>query len=138
MINICEEKKVTLAIENVVPLPQGSPHYLLGDNIEDIKFVFNQIDSDYLKFCLDTGHANMAEGATEYLNHFSEKLIAVHYHDNFGNDDSHLEIGEGNIDWDCVASYLNKIDFTGPFISECRNSKPHVSAQKFTEYLSKN
>lgn len=135
LINICEEKKITLAIENVVPLPQGSPHYLLGDNIEDIKFVFSQIDSDYLKFCLDTGHANMAEGVTEYLNHFSDKLIAVHYHDNLGNDDSHLEIGEGNINWKNLAKSFNQIKFQGPYISECRDSKPHISAEKLSKYL---
>lgn len=138
LLQICEEKDIILAIENVVPLPHGSEHLFLGDNIEDFKFVFDQIDSEYLKFCLDTGHANIAEGVVEYLEHFSNKLISIHYHDNLGNDDSHMEIGEGNIDWENLSKSLNNTDFIGPFISECRNSKPHISAQKFKKYLSIN
>lgn len=138
LLEISEDKNIPLVVENVVPLPHGFEHFHLGDNIDDFSFIFDQIDSSSLKFCLDTGHANMADGVEEYLNHFSDKLFAVHYHDNIGNNDSHLEIGEGNVDWDCLANYLNKIDFSGPFISECRNSKPHISAQKFTEYLSNN
>ena len=56
-----EKYKVILALENVVPIPAGSEYYLLGDSIEDLKYIYSHIDSDYLKFCLDTGHANTAK-----------------------------------------------------------------------------
>ncbi len=131
----CEQNNILIALENVTPLPDGSEHLLLGDNINDLEFVFSNLDSSIIKFCLDTGHANLAEGVNTYLNAFSEKLIAIHYHDNLGNDDSHLVVGEGNINWEQFAKILNNIKFNGPLISECRNYKPHEAALKFKKFL---
>jgi sugar phosphate isomerase/epimerase len=134
IVQICEEKKVHLAFENVTPLPEGSEHYLLGDNLEDFKFIFEEIQSPWIKFCLDTGHANIAEGVNNYIDEFSEKLIAVHYHDNDGSDDSHKLVGEGNIDWKVFWEKLDSINFKGPFISECRGLLPHESVKKLFEF----
>ena len=132
----CNKLSIVLALENVNPLPDGSDHLLLGDNINDFEFIFSNIDSPYIKFCLDTGHANLAEGVEKYLDNFSEKLHAVHYHDNLGNDDSHLIINSGNIDWELFAKKIKKANFYGPFVSECRNQKPHESASLLARYLS--
>ena len=131
----CEHHNILLALENVTPLPDGSDHLLLGDNINDLEFVFSNLNSPIIKFCLDTGHANLAEGVQSYLHTFSEKLIAIHYHDNLGNDDSHLVVGEGNINWAQFAIILNNIKFNGPLISECRNYKPHEAALKLKNFL---
>ena len=119
----------------MTPLPHGSDHMLLGDNINDFDFVFSQIDSQSVKFCLDTGHANMAEGVDKYLDTFSEKLHTVHYHDNLGNDDSHLIISSGNIDWKLFAKKIKDANFYGPFVSECKNQKPHDSALILNSFL---
>ena len=70
-----KNEAVKIALENVVPFPQGSEVYLLGDNIEDFKYIFENIDSNHLKFCLDTGHANMGEGVIDYINNLHEKII---------------------------------------------------------------
>ena len=131
----CESSNVILALENVTPLPHGSDHLLLGDNITDFEFVFSNLDSPKVKFCLDTGHANLAEGVDAYLNTFSHKLIAIHFHDNLGNDDSHLGVGDGNIDWSQFARNLSDKNFSGPLISECRNLKPHEAASKLEHYF---
>ena len=134
----CEDNNVVLTIENVTPLPEGSEHYLLGDNLYDFEYIFSKLESDMIKFCLDTGHANMGEGIDKYLEKFADKLYAIHYHDNFGDDDAHLEIGKGNIDWNNFARKINRIDFKGPFISECKNIKPHEAAIKLKNFLSEN
>jgi sugar phosphate isomerase/epimerase len=128
---------VVLALENVTPLPEGSEHYLLGDNIYDFEFIYSELNSNNLKFCLDTGHANIAEGVDKYLDHFSNKIIAVHYHDNLGNDDAHLAVGKGNIDWIDFSNKITNLNFTGPFISECRNIKPHEAANSLIKYFLK-
>ena len=132
---ICEDKNIIIALENVVPLPNGSDYYLLGDNIEDFKFIFSNIDSKHLAFCLDTGHANMAEGVLEYLDNFSYKLSCIHYHDNNGFNDSHLPIGKGNISWEDFAEKLVNSAYKGPVISECRNIPAHESAIIFEKYF---
>ncbi|MGD8778178.1 MAG: sugar phosphate isomerase/epimerase family protein [Ignavibacteria bacterium] len=131
----CNHRNVNIAIENVTPLPHGSEHLLLGDNLNDLYFVFSELESPNLKFCLDTGHANIAEGFEKYLDCFSDKLVSIHYHDNHGNDDSHLPVGKGNIDWSKLGKRLKEINFTGPFVSECRNIKPHEAAEALNKFL---
>jgi len=131
----CTHNNVTIALENVAPLPHGSEHLLLGDNVNDFEFVFSRLNSPLLKFCLDTGHANMAEGVQTYLDLFSDKLVSIHYHDNHGNDDEHLPIGDGNINWNEFGIKLKEINFLGPFISECRNIKPKDATDRLKKYL---
>ncbi|KAA3610291.1 MAG: sugar phosphate isomerase/epimerase [Calditrichaeota bacterium] len=138
ILKLCEEKGVVIALENVVPIPSGSEYYLLGDNIDDFEYIFSNVESEYLKFCLDTGHANMAEGVIEYINNFHEKLSCIHYHDNNGFNDEHLAIGEGKVPWQELASKLEDINFTGPIISECRGIKAHESALLFENYFTNN
>ena len=137
ILELCSQKNIILALENVTPLPHGSDHLLLGDSISDFKFVFSEIDSPYVKFCLDTGHANLGEGIDRYIDSFNDKLCAIHFHDNLGKDDSHFIVGQGNIDWSQFGKRINDINFKGPFISECRNQKPHEAAESLAEYLLK-
>lgn len=137
VLSVCEEKKLTIALENVVPIPNGSEFLLLGDNISDFKYVFAKIKSPWLKFCLDTGHANMGEGVIKYMHSFGDKLSCIHYHDNNGSNDEHLPVGEGRVPWDKLAFELQKISFKGPIISECRNIEVDKSLLLFESYFSK-
>lgn len=129
------EGNTCIALENVTPLPMGSDHLLLGDSVEDLKFVFSKISSPLVKFCLDTGHANMSEGIEMYLENFSEKLVIIHFHDNFGDDDAHLPVGQGGIDWNQFGALMRKFQFTGPFISECKDIKPKEASELLLPYL---
>ncbi len=131
----CEKLDVKIALENVVPIPRGSEFYLLGDCVEDYQYIFSKINSECLKFCLDTGHANMAEGVAEYIQTFKEKLVSVHYHDNNQNNDAHLPVGSGTISWLEFAKALNEIQYNGPLISECHNIKAHEAAQVMQSYF---
>lgn len=131
VLEVCEDKNVIVALENVVPIPNGSEYYLLGDNVGDFKYIFSRIDSKYLKFCLDTGHANMGEGVLEYINNFHDKLCCIHYHDNNGLNDEHLPIGKGKVPWEDLAEGLINIKYQGPIISESRNINAHESARIF-------
>jgi len=137
ILSVVEEKRLTIALENVVPIPNGSEYLLLGDSIDDFNYVFSEVDSSCLKFCLDTGHANMAEGVVEYMKYFGDRLCSIHYHDNNGNNDEHLPVGKGGVPWDKLAIELEKISFCGPIISECRNIGFHNSALLFESYFTK-
>lgn len=138
VLKVCEDNNVIVALENVVPIPNGSEYYLLGDSVEDFKYIFSSIDSKCLKFCLDTGHANMGEGVLEYVNNFHDKLNCIHYHDNNGFNDEHLPIGEGKVPWEDLAEELSIINYQGPIISECRNIEAHESARLFENYFNNN
>lgn len=134
VLEYCEERDVILALENVVPIPTGSEFLLLGDSVNDFEFIFGNTNSNCLKFCLDTGHANMAEGIMPYINNFRDKLVCVHYHDNKANNDEHLPVGEGTVPWQELVDGLTKINYNGPLVSECRNVKPHEASELLRSY----
>src|SRR5690606_1576064 len=82
--------------------------------------IFDNLNSNKLKFCFDSGHANAYTKNIENFEFekYSDKLICVHFSDNFGNHDSHLIPLTGNIDWKKLAKNLKSIKFNGPLTSE--------------------
>ncbi|MBN2572553.1 MAG: sugar phosphate isomerase/epimerase [Ignavibacteriales bacterium] len=135
VLDFCEENKVVICLENLIPVNESADHYLLGDKIDDFKFIFSQVESKFLKFCLDTGHANCGEGVLKFLFALQDKLDCIHYHDNNGLSDEHKQVGEGTVPWLNFAKKIIEIDFKGLFISECRNVEPHKSAELIREYF---
>jgi len=131
----CRKFKVKLALENVNPMPEGSELFYLGDNLKDFEFLFSELESPYLNLCLDIGHANTSEGPLAYIQKFGKKIISIHFHDNNGKNDDHLDVGEGTVPWKKVAEALKRIKFFGPFISECFKSKPHEAKDAFSKYF---
>lgn len=105
-----EYRGVALSIENYY----GN---ILG-NFEDIKFVFSELNSDFLKFTLDIGHAHLTGNISQFICSFKGKLAQVHLHDNKGKYDEHLRIGEGYIDPQHVLKELKEINYKGNIILE--------------------
>lgn len=91
----------------------GSP--LLLENVweEDPDLhlrLFEEIDSPWFGFCLDTGHQNAFSRTPldAWLEATAGRLKEIHLHDNDGSWDDHLPIGEGNIDFDLLFGFLGK------------------------------
>ena len=131
----CRKLDVKLAIENVNLMPEGSEFFYLGDRIEECDYLFSKLDSPYLNLCLDIGHANTNEGPLAYIQEFGKKIVNVHFHDNNGKTDDHLDVGEGTVPWKKVVESLKRINFCGPFVSECFNSKPHEAKAALLKYF---
>ncbi|MFC2135250.1 sugar phosphate isomerase/epimerase family protein [Bacteroidota bacterium] len=142
ILEICEAHNVIIALENVAPIPHGSDYYYLGDNVHDFKYIFDNINSEYLAFCFDAGHANLGEGVRTYIDELGHKIVTVHFHDNDSTNDDHRAVGDGTINWNDVIKGLIKINYTGPLITECRDKIKYESIQilekKFLDYLDKN
>jgi sugar phosphate isomerase/epimerase len=132
----CKKYEVTLALENVNPMPEGSEFFYLGDSIKDIEFLFSRLRSCWIKLCLDLGHAHTNEGVVAYIKKFGDKIINVHYHDNNGTYDDHLKVGEGSIRWRDVGAAFKKIGYCGPFISETSGQKPHEAMRALQRFFS--
>lgn len=114
VLKYCKKYDVPLAIENI------------GDS-RCFKKTFDNIDSDYLKFCYDSGHNHAFDPQVDYLAKYGKKLITLHLHDNFGSNptekqlkglksnkisvDMHTLNKYGNIDWDEIAKKLAEIDY---------------------------
>jgi sugar phosphate isomerase/epimerase len=123
LIEKAERNNVNIAIENV-----RHPEYL--------DYVFDNIQSDRLKFCYDSGHENCFTKGINYLEKYGDKLGAMHLHDNNGIKDEHLLPFEGNINWETVISQIKWIGYTGSLAFEIDSQYIDVS-KKYTakEYL---
>ena len=67
----------------------------------------------------DTGHSNIHSEPVNYLKNLPhDKLLNIHIHDNMGEIDNHLPLGQGNINFRELIKYLKSIDYKGNFIIE--------------------
>ena len=100
---LCEIAKplnVTLAIENV-----GYNGTSLFTQEEYVHFL-DDVDSS-AKYLIDIGHANLnGWDIASTIYHVKDRLVGLHIHDNDGNGDQHLPIGEGTVDWDSIFDVL--------------------------------
>lgn len=89
------------------------------------------VDND-LYMTLDVGHANHAGFSSDEM--IFDSVKHVHIHDNFGDDDAHLPLGEGSIDLKRVVNNLEEKNFNGIYILEVND---YDSIKKSYEYMKK-
>jgi len=103
---------VEAAIENV---PEPFPFIM--KSMEDFKRFYSEINKD-IGLVLDIGHANINKQIELFLTTFSDKIVHMHAHDNYGKSDQHLGIGHGNVNWKKTAALIKKISYTGIVVVE--------------------
>ena len=96
---------VTVLVENI-PNEIATP-----DRLQEI---VSTAHFDDVGFCFDVGHAHFGQGVRQSFETMQDKIRSTHLHDNHGERDEHLWIGEGTIDWEEGMSLLR--------------SAPHVPA----------
>ena len=68
---------------------------------------------------LDVGHANTTTVPAQTMaRHLGSLIRHVHVHDNRGEQDEHLEIGLGTIDWRAVVRTLVELKYDGTLLDE--------------------
>ena len=119
------EKNVLVTIENM-------PNFdtMIYQNLEDLNEFLTSIG---MGMTLDIGHANHVGYAADEM--YFDSIKHVHAHDNFGGDDSHLSLGEGDIDLNTIINNLEKNNYNGIYIIEVNDFD---SIKKSYEYLKKN
>jgi sugar phosphate isomerase/epimerase len=87
LLEYLEGTETIIALENVYE--QGP---------DQLRPLFDALDSPQVRFCFDTGHANAFGSASyrEWLHGLGDRLGEIHIHDNNGAVDEHLPVGEGN------------------------------------------
>jgi sugar phosphate isomerase/epimerase len=93
LVDSAEQNGVNLAFENL-RFP------------EPLEFLFENIKSDRLGFCFDSGHENCFTPGYGFLEKYGDKLFSVHIDDNSGDADTHLLPFDGSVDWDKTAQSL--------------------------------
>lgn len=90
-----EKYNVKLGLENSVYAKQ-------------VRFVLDNIQSDHIGFCFDSGHENAFTHGENYLDSYADRLVAMHLHDNDGVHDQHKLPFDGTVDWNKTVAQLKK------------------------------
>lgn len=106
------EHGVKIAVENRLESGYGALPRDLLELVEEVR-------SDALGICFDTGHANV-NGLNPVLmvESLGRFLIATHIHDNDGHRDQHLPPLMGSIDWGGLIEAFSKTGYSRPLILE--------------------
>jgi sugar phosphate isomerase/epimerase len=96
-----------IALENMLP-----GH--VGDTLEEMTDLVESLDSPVAGYCLDTGHAFIADiDLGDAVRAFAPKLYAIHWQDNDGQSDRHWIPGRGIIPWASFFSALDEVGWNG-------------------------
>ncbi len=112
ILSYASDYGVKAMIENV---PEPFPWLL--KSMDDFERFFDELDAD-AELVLDIAHANLRGEVLEFIKHFGEQIGHVHVSDNDGDEDKHLQIGEGSINWGEVVSALKRSPFDGWVVIE--------------------
>ena len=107
-----EEYSVKPMIENV-----PEPFEFVMRSVEDFKRFYEEIELP-VEMVLDVAHANIRGEVFEFISEFRDHIGHVHVSDNMGDWDTHLPVGEGNIDWASVLLELKGAGFNGSLVIE--------------------
>jgi sugar phosphate isomerase/epimerase len=118
IVEMAEQSNVNVAFENT------------GANAH-IHHIFNNIKSERLGFCFDSGHQNLVKTNIDCLKEFGNRLMAMHLNDNDGNNDAHLLPFEGTVDWDKITQQLKYIQYKGAIAFEVDSNKYDYTPEEF-------
>lgn len=99
LVEEATERGLTIAIENVY---EESP--------DSLWMLLKEIQSPHFKFCFDTGHHHIFSKTplSLWMETLGEYLVEVHLHDNHGEMDEHLPVGEGKFDFNELFSLFSR------------------------------
>jgi len=118
LIKVAETLKLTIALENMLPLPCGER---FGSTIEHFQIFSKKFCCKQLGFCLDTGHANITygpEGPAKFFEAIKKHIVALHIQDNPGDRDLHIQPGKGHVNWHLFFNKIFPANFSFPFTIE--------------------
>ena len=94
----------------------------------------NQLLVEYdMGMTFDIGHAHHSGISPDAM--YFDSIKHIHAHDNMGDDDSHLPLGEGNIKLNDIIRTFEKKNYDGIYMIEVNNKD---SIKKSLEYLKNN
>ncbi len=99
LIEQAKESGLTIVIENVYE-----------ENPDPLLMLLQEINSKHFRLCFDTGHHHVFSKTplSLWMEKLGEYLAEVHLHDNHGEMDEHLPIGEGRFDFKELFSLFSR------------------------------
>ncbi len=126
-----DEHGLLIAVENmtnIVPLICRQP--------EELLHIINEVNEDNIGICFDVGHANTTKNMDDFLvDDVMKRVIHVHASDNHGDDDRHLPLGSGNIDWKKVFRKLQDNRYGGRIVLEMNSLGDGIESLRYLNSL---
>lgn len=119
---------ILIAVENMPDYPK-----IFGKYPEEMSEMLEAIGSHNVGFTFDVGHANTVGLTDEFLEVLGGRISHVHIHDNGGERDEHLPLGDGTVDWKSVLEKLS--DYRGIFVNEMSSVEEGVKSLEFLKKL---
>ncbi len=116
---MAEDCGVHLCVENMPGFK-----FFLGHTAEELAEL---VDGTSLSVCFDIGHANTTGQLDAIPGTLDGRIRNVHIHDNEGQKDQHLTIGDGNIDMGACIRNLSK--YGGKYVIESKSLESAVESQ---------
>lgn len=88
----------------------------ITESIDDILLLVDELNSDQIGICLDTGHLNLSEDKDQvrFVRKAGRHLKALHLHNNDGSGDQHLmPSARGQVDFLALFAALKEIGYDG-------------------------
>ncbi len=103
LVALAEEEEIVLAIENTYE-----------PDAEMLLEVMRTVNSPWLRFCIDLGHAACYSRVSpdEWVRAFKEYAITLDFHDNEGLENEHLACGSGVVGYEDVFGALQEVDLS--------------------------
>jgi len=122
-----EKERIKIVIENLV---EEEPDILIK--------LCDAVNNDFFALCLDIGHLNVFSelSPSNWVKRMDKRLQYVHLHDNNGENDEHLPVGKGNIDFE---SFFDSIKNRNDIIIalELDHSTPEEKIENLIEVMNK-
>jgi sugar phosphate isomerase/epimerase len=124
LVKNAEEEEIILAIENTYE-PDG---VLLRE-------ILDGINSPYLRFCVDLGHAACYSrmAPEEWIGSFKDRILLMHFHDNDGQEDLHQACGEGVVGYEPVFEACKASGLSCPIVLEVGNDAWEASVEHLSQ-----
>ena len=113
LLPVAERWGVQLGLENMLPHHPGS-------DFQELRRVVEEMGSEWLRVCFDTGHAHVGGGVRKGMEVLRDVINTFHLADNDTTRDMHLQPPYGTIPWDDFLSVFQAMDFQSPIVVEAR------------------
>ncbi len=122
---IASQNNCCIGIENAFCVPDNVRPVKLGDKPKEIEFLLSNLESrKNVGLVLDFGHAKInLDSFNSYCNRLLNKIIAVHFHWNNGECDSHLPFTSNEFDEFAkyIPAFNQLLSNNIPILVECNN-----------------
>ncbi|MBF0408994.1 MAG: sugar phosphate isomerase/epimerase [Candidatus Riflebacteria bacterium] len=99
IVKAASDNGIKIAFENIY-----------DNNPNDLKKIVSEFSPEHVGVCFDTGHFNLFSDVPmkTWLETLSDRIIELHVHDNDGQDDHHIAIGDGCVKYTPLINWLHK------------------------------